>query len=457
MSGFPSLQPAFTVRVDIDAPMQVGGQHGAQLVIVPMVSGTVKSEEGFEPKLDGELHGVGYDYIHNDADGGNMRLDVRSQVKNHDGTVLAMYYKGTVKLTQGVGKVLSGAPDAKTTDYGDSFVNFSFETGNEKYKELQNGTYVAAGHFVTGEGKPGVVVEYKVNAHCKLTSRMPALPQPLMGSAKRYTAAMFDKHYEDENYFGFETLVDPNTYNIQVKAYMDKNRCRLQDYMVLVGTYHTHFGRQKVWARPTGLEVEYYHGLPEALELARVDDLFENRIYYVPPFSYMSTSQNTRMKKERLYGMKVVETVVNVVFLKQGWLVHFEVDSDTDALEAFKCSSGGLPSPRVKTEPTDEDSSLFQPPAIPNRDPQTQADFPTRKGGTPTPGLSHSPIRRPPAPITPRRRQPPTYAQTQAYEADLRTQLQQANRAREQDRLQLQQAEERIRELEGILIAMGGY
>ena len=174
----------------------------------------------------------------------------------------------------------------------------------------------------------------------------------------------------------------------------------------------------------------------------------------------MSTSQNTRMKKERLYGMKVVETVVNVVFLKQGWLVHFEVDSDTDALEAFKyacinyeprkteaanmakvkkekedlneeyqarawgrqnnhrdrgssfshanghdrCSSGGLPSPRVKTEPTDEDSSLFQPPAIPNRDPQTQADFPTRKGGTPTPGLSHSPIRRPPAPITPRRK-----------------------------------------------------
>mgnify|MGYP003624089085 CR=1 FL=1 len=54
-SGFPSLQPAFTVRVDIDAPMQVGGQAGSQLAIVPMVSGTVKSEEGFEPKLDAEL------------------------------------------------------------------------------------------------------------------------------------------------------------------------------------------------------------------------------------------------------------------------------------------------------------------------------------------------------------------------------------------------------------------
>lgn len=55
-SGFPSLKPAFTVRVEIDAPMAVGGQAGSQLVIVPMVSGTVKSEEGFEPKIDGELY-----------------------------------------------------------------------------------------------------------------------------------------------------------------------------------------------------------------------------------------------------------------------------------------------------------------------------------------------------------------------------------------------------------------
>lgn len=56
MSGFPSLQPAFTVRVDIDAPLPVGGQAGSPLVIVPMISGTVKSEPGFEPKLDAQLY-----------------------------------------------------------------------------------------------------------------------------------------------------------------------------------------------------------------------------------------------------------------------------------------------------------------------------------------------------------------------------------------------------------------
>lgn len=34
MSGFPSLQPAFTVRVDIDAPLGVGAQAGNDLVVV---------------------------------------------------------------------------------------------------------------------------------------------------------------------------------------------------------------------------------------------------------------------------------------------------------------------------------------------------------------------------------------------------------------------------------------
>ncbi|KAF2188381.1 hypothetical protein K469DRAFT_627997 [Zopfia rhizophila CBS 207.26] len=163
MSGFPRLQPAFTVRIDIDAPLAVGAQAGAPLAVVPLVSGTVKSEPEFEPGLDAVLHGVGYDYIHNDADGGNMRLDVRSQVKNNDGTIFVMYYKGTVGLTAGVKALLSGSPDAKTTPYGDSFVTFSFETGSTKYKDLENGTFVAAGHFIKEPGQQGIIVEYKVS------------------------------------------------------------------------------------------------------------------------------------------------------------------------------------------------------------------------------------------------------------------------------------------------------
>jgi hypothetical protein len=71
-----------------------------------------------------------------------------------------MYYKGTVTLTPGVKAILSGSPDAKTTDFGDSFVTFSWGTGSEKYKDLENGTYVAAGRFILEDGK--TIVEYKV-------------------------------------------------------------------------------------------------------------------------------------------------------------------------------------------------------------------------------------------------------------------------------------------------------
>jgi len=163
MSDFPSLQPAMTVRVVIDAPLAVGGTTGTPLNIVPMTSGTIKTEPGFEPALDAELHGVGYDYIHNDASGETMRLDVRSQVKNKDGTLIAMYYKGTVTLTDGVKALLTGEPDARTTPFGDSFTTFTFETGNPAYKGLENGVFVAAGHFVKEAGSKELIVEYKVS------------------------------------------------------------------------------------------------------------------------------------------------------------------------------------------------------------------------------------------------------------------------------------------------------
>lgn len=42
-------------------------------------------------------------------------------------------------------------------------VSFTFETGSENYKDLENGVYVGAGHFVKEEGAKGLVVEYKVS------------------------------------------------------------------------------------------------------------------------------------------------------------------------------------------------------------------------------------------------------------------------------------------------------
>jgi hypothetical protein len=37
-----------------------------------------------------------------------------------------------------------------------------FETGSDKYKDLELGLYIGAGRFIVEEGKP-VIVEYKVS------------------------------------------------------------------------------------------------------------------------------------------------------------------------------------------------------------------------------------------------------------------------------------------------------
>ena len=41
-------------------------------------------------------------------------------------------------------------------------IDMTFETGDERLKELELGTFVGAGRFVVEEGRP-VVVEYKVS------------------------------------------------------------------------------------------------------------------------------------------------------------------------------------------------------------------------------------------------------------------------------------------------------
>ncbi|OKL60000.1 hypothetical protein UA08_04571 [Talaromyces atroroseus] len=163
MSGFPVLKPAFTVRVSVDAALPVGSNHRqAALVVVPMVGGTVVSEPGFTPAINATFVGTGNDYIRRDPDGKAMRLDAHGVVKTHDDALLYLHYNGTVNVTEGVAKALSGEAGDAETPYGDSFTSFTVETGDERYKDLENGVFVGAGHFVTKTGEK-TIVEYKVS------------------------------------------------------------------------------------------------------------------------------------------------------------------------------------------------------------------------------------------------------------------------------------------------------
>lgn len=104
---------------------------------------------------------MGGDWIHADPDGKHMRLDVRTVIKTDDGEHLTYVYNGIINVTEGITKILSGAPDAKTVDFGDVFATPKFITGSEKYKYLENCVFVAGGRFVVTDS--GVQVEYKIS------------------------------------------------------------------------------------------------------------------------------------------------------------------------------------------------------------------------------------------------------------------------------------------------------
>ncbi|KAI4250684.1 MAG: hypothetical protein LQ352_005302 [Teloschistes flavicans] len=104
----------------------------------------IKSEPGFSPAIDAEIVGTANDYIHNDPNGKQMRLDAHGVVKDKGtGGIVYLNYTGIVNITPELGMILGGDPNAKSTEFGDSFIEMRFETGDEKLKDLELGVFLA--------------------------------------------------------------------------------------------------------------------------------------------------------------------------------------------------------------------------------------------------------------------------------------------------------------------------
>ncbi|KAA6410794.1 MAG: hypothetical protein FRX48_05104 [Lasallia pustulata] len=141
-----SLPSAGHDDVIIDPPMGVGSaSKGTPLAVAPMTGGTVKSESGFSSAIDADFH---------------MRLNAHQVIKGKSGSMIYLNYTGVVDITPELGAILGGIPDAKST--GNSFIEMRFETGDEKFKELETSTFVGAERFIVEKDKP-VVVEYKLS------------------------------------------------------------------------------------------------------------------------------------------------------------------------------------------------------------------------------------------------------------------------------------------------------
>jgi len=150
------------MHVIINPPLTVGNvSSSGSLSVITFAGGSMKSEPGFSPAVDAEITS-GADLIRADPSGKHVRLDVRSLMKDKRGCLINFTYTGYIEVTPAVMKVFAGSPDAVSTEFGNSFCHFTFETGDEDLKPLENGKYVAAGRFIIEKGKP-VDVEYKIS------------------------------------------------------------------------------------------------------------------------------------------------------------------------------------------------------------------------------------------------------------------------------------------------------
>jgi hypothetical protein len=110
-------------QVVLETPNSVGTlASGTSLTHVSFVpnSGFLRSESDYPIKVDAEfVHGA--DYIKADPDGGRVRLEVQSLLKDKEaGGLIRCNYTGIIDMGGAGGKVLRGESDAKTTDFGEA-------------------------------------------------------------------------------------------------------------------------------------------------------------------------------------------------------------------------------------------------------------------------------------------------------------------------------------------------
>ena len=89
-------------------------------------------------------------------------VNVRFAACTSSGDAIFAQYQGILKVDEAGEKLLAGAPDAKSTAYGDQewFISPQIETSSEKFKWVEETVWLGQGHWVVDER--GSAAEYEV-------------------------------------------------------------------------------------------------------------------------------------------------------------------------------------------------------------------------------------------------------------------------------------------------------
>jgi hypothetical protein len=158
-----------------------------------------------------------------------------------------------------------------------------------------------------------------------------------MASKTRYNLEDFvdyaERHFPDQ----WDEFCDSTLFVVEYKSFKDKENHLQRRRMVLVGRRFYPGGKQSVWAYATGSKIIYCHGHPNEELVQLVEDLLDNRVYWIEPLTFVANTQSMKsMTKARLIGRGLVELAINVLSLHLGDVTVVSNIGGTDILSDFK-------------------------------------------------------------------------------------------------------------------------
>ncbi|KAH8704709.1 hypothetical protein BGW36DRAFT_353159 [Talaromyces proteolyticus] len=165
-SGFPGLQPAYIIKVNVGQGNPVGDVYtGSSFVHYNTPTGSITTVDGFEPKIEADVV-FGGDWLYFDPDKERARINVKAVAKMYADECIHVYSellmeRGIAKVNDEIRKIFAGHPDARTIPFGQSTTIHTFEVGNPEYSDLQNSSWAGNGRFVLADGK--LTVESRVS------------------------------------------------------------------------------------------------------------------------------------------------------------------------------------------------------------------------------------------------------------------------------------------------------
>ncbi|KAI9785096.1 MAG: hypothetical protein M1816_000507 [Peltula sp. TS41687] len=152
-TGFPTLQPAFIMTLDVGESVPIGDIHtGSYVIRWETPTGRIESLEGFEPKINAKIV-FGGDYFSYDHDKERGRVNLKGIAKTEEGSTISFNIDGIITVNDEIRNFFGGSSDATTFPFGQSVTINNFEVGDPKYKDLENCAWVGNGRFAMEDGK----------------------------------------------------------------------------------------------------------------------------------------------------------------------------------------------------------------------------------------------------------------------------------------------------------------